>query len=850
MPPHDWFRHVSGRPIRRLATLLLLLGLLGVPGCSGCGSDANDPAKQAEAQKLEERGKKKEKKKDFEIGRLTLQPSDAQPNLWVKPGHWVAASQQMKTNNFDFVGQLEISVVDKQQRPIQLEHTPFRLTTTRPAVLPKGQEKHLDMALFVPHASRQAAMRSTLGGRYGGGEVHSSGELFNTLAPHQYFFVVLADLPDRYTFVKVLHSVRVPADEDFGAGEEVHYRVIAPPPIKPLTIPSQAMTWTSIAYLVWDGVDPALLSLDQQQALLDWLHWGGQLIVSGPRSFDLLRGSFLAPYLPATDASSVELDDAALDELNAHWTIPGRRKPTAPLRATRPWSGARFTPHADAQAVPHAGGLLLERRVGRGRVVLTAMHLDERDLITWDGFDNFFNACLLRRPPRRYSTGEYGGLQLNWAEQPERRYDARLTSGLRYFTRDAGADTNVTLHAEEQYDDLGQLLGAAPSVPPQQAGGVAAWNSLSPVSNAAREALREAAGIKIPKAGFVVGILALYLIVLVPVNWLLFSALGRVEWAWVAAPVISLVFAVLVIRLAQLDIGFARSKTEIAVLEVQGDHPRGHLTRYTALYTSLSTTYDIHFDNSAAVAEPLPVSKDFELLPGQSLSTVTYRRWEDVALAGLTVASNSTGMIHSEQMLDLGGPIELGQATGGGKQVFNGGRFELEQVAVLRRKAEPRDEVAMEGAWIGRLRAGASAPLKFHALSKDEVVAGASRPRSRRRDAAATEDLPFSRERELAQSAGEAAPLELDELLALALDGEHFEPGETRLVGIVSQILPGATVDPEASQARGQTLVVAHLKFELPPEPQPDANVAGDFPQGPKSTGDVPEEPQPLEITP
>lgn len=824
MPPHESFCRVSGHPLRRLATLLLALGLLAVPGCGGCRSDANDSAKQDEAKKLEERGKKKEKKKDFEIGRLTLRPSDAQPNLWVKPGHWVAASQQMKTNNFDFVGRLEISVVDKQQRPIRLERTPFRLTTTRPAVLPKGQEKHLDMALFVPHASRQAAMRSTLGGRFGGGEVHSSGELFNTLAPHQYFFVVLADLPDRYTFVKVLHSVRVPADEDFGAGEEVHYRVIAPPPAGPLTVPSQAMTWTSIAYVVWDGIDPALLSLDQQRALLDWLHWGGQLIVSGPRSFDLLRGSFLAPYLPATDADSVELDDAALDELNAHWTISGKNKPTPPLRTTRPWSAMKFTPHDEAKAVPHTGGLLLERRVGRGRVVLTAMHLDERDLITWGGFDNFFNACLLRRPPRRYSTGEYGGLQLNWAKQPQRRYDARLTSGLRYFTRDAGAETNVELHPEIDLNDLRPpVLDApfpAPTVAPQQAGGVAAWNSLSPASNAAREALRQAAGIKIPKAGFVVGILALYLIVLVPVNWLLFSALGRVEWAWIAAPAISLVFAVLVIRLAQLDIGFARSKTEIAVLEVQGDYPRGHLTRYTALYTSLSTTYDIHFDNSAAVAQPLPVSKDFELVPGQSLSTVTYRRWEDVALAGLTVASNSTGMVHSEQMLDLGGPIKLSQAAGGGEQVFNGGRFELESVAVLRRKAEPRDEVVMEGAWIGRLPAGGSAALKFYSLSGDEKT-------------------PFAQERKLAQSAGEAAPLELDKLLALALKGEQFEPGETRLVGRVSQILPGATVDPEASQARGQTLVVAHLKFELPPAPQSDANAASDFVQGPKSIGET-----------
>ena len=34
--------------------------------------------------------------------------------------------------------------------------------------------------------------------------------------------------------------------------------------------------------------------------LVDWLHWGGQIIISGPKSLDLLRGkTFLGPYLPA-----------------------------------------------------------------------------------------------------------------------------------------------------------------------------------------------------------------------------------------------------------------------------------------------------------------------------------------------------------------------------------------------------------------------------------------------------------------------------------------------------------------------------------------------------------------------
>ena len=33
--------------------------------------------------------------------------------------------------------------------------------------------------------------------------------------------------------------------------------------------------------------------------------------------------------------------------------------------------------------------------------------------------------------------------------------------------------------------------------------------------------------------------LAIYLLVLVPLNWLVFWLIGKVEWAWIAAPLIA-----------------------------------------------------------------------------------------------------------------------------------------------------------------------------------------------------------------------------------------------------------------------------------------------------------------------
>ena len=76
---------------------------------------------------------------------------------------------------------------------------------------------------------------------------------------------------------------------------------------------------------------------------------------------------------------------------------------------TGKWSGVGLKLARGAQFVPGTGELLAEWRVGRGRVVVSAVRLSDRGLTAWSGFDGFFNACLLRRPPRRYREHGDGG---------------------------------------------------------------------------------------------------------------------------------------------------------------------------------------------------------------------------------------------------------------------------------------------------------------------------------------------------------------------------------------------------------------------------------------------------------
>ena len=264
-----------------------------------------------------------------------------------------------------------------------------------------------------------------------------------------------------------------------------------------------------------------------------------------------------------------------------------------------------------------------------------------------------------------------------------------------YFTRDTG----VRL-AEYAADVVNANLDSPD--PPAASPGLAAWNDFNPVAAAARKSLQNAARVEIPKRSFVMWVVVVYLLVLVPANWALFRGLRRVEWAWAAAPVIAVVCTGTVIRMAQLDIGFVRSRTELAVLEMQGDYARAHVTRYNALYTSLATSYDFRCDDPGAVVLPFPTVADPELFRmslGQQYRNLIYRRGEQAVLAGFPVGSNSTGLVHSEEMLDAGGAISLAPSAEGTEQLVNQSALNLHGVGLLRRTLRGRvaDGMARRG---------------------------------------------------------------------------------------------------------------------------------------------------------
>jgi hypothetical protein len=351
---------------------------------------------------------------------------------------------------------------------------------------------------------------------------------------------------------------------------------------------------------------------------------------------------------------------------------------------------------------------------------------------------------------------------------------------------------------------------------------VAGWNDLSAVATAARSSLVEAAGIEIPEADFVLKTLAIYLLVLVPLNWFVFWMLGRVECAWAAAPVIAVIGAVAVIRLAQLDIGFARSRTEIGVLELQGNYPRGHLTRYTAFYTSLASNYRLTFDDASALALPFTDDPRYLRPFTRQPIEVVLRRDDTIALNHVLVGSNSTALVHSEQMLPVGGGLTLAGDDAKGFQVFNRTPLTLRDVGVVRETTDGK----LQTAYVGEIKPQAAAPLKFTGADEEH-------PWFDEWDKSPVMQRPDD-------SRGSKGQVRLGDLARLAVERLRITPGDIRLVGWTDEELPGVTVEPHAPQSSSHTIVVAHLQRGAFHAPESDKNVIDDY-----RTGLNPDEPEP-----
>ena len=230
----------------------------------------------------------------MEFFRSQVSPFDILP--YVKPNHWSTLNLEVRSNHRDYEGILQTS-------PVPLWRMPQAVAYRREARLVKGQRSRLGLQMMLPEdpqgtRARPAAPDSLLADE-------SWLATLRVLEPHQMLILVLAkDSNDAYAHWARFQAMGPPSDDRLGSEDQDrkrYYRLVLPlEPDKPL-VSSHPLTWTTISHVIWDGMSPDILTSPQQQAMLDWLHWGGQLIIVGGAGPSLsgFRDSFLAPYLPA-----------------------------------------------------------------------------------------------------------------------------------------------------------------------------------------------------------------------------------------------------------------------------------------------------------------------------------------------------------------------------------------------------------------------------------------------------------------------------------------------------------------------------------------------------------------------
>jgi hypothetical protein len=773
---------------------------------------------------IKKKAAKDKNRPPFEFFRSRVAPFDVIP--YVKANHWATLLFEMRSNDDDYDGFL-------QSDPVKLLAGSQQVYYRREARLLKEKRANLSLQMMVPSGNAQIPKEMVV-------EMVRPGALrpdaswqatMTTLPTHQMLVLVLSKeaTPKFAAWNRMAAIIPSTVDREGGDIEKLrYYRLVLPMEHDKPALSSHPLTWSTISHTIWDGYVPDDLTVSQQRALLDWIHWGGQLIISGGagQSFSLLHESFLGPYLPAdATAETVPLSQDDLRPLSQSYPPPNSPdNPTdqsQPVPATKEEAVRRYAYRYQApvpirpapnrplylsvlkakpgastiplgEASPHL--LAVEQRVGRGRITMLTLNPNDESLLAWPGLDTLVRRVVLRRPEEPIFNAGDPARSVPEVPQNGRLLAADLT-WYRIMSRDADRGGAPPSEAARIPDGTGAAPNAAPNAPndPEAAEnafnrlpGVAEWRDTAKLPKLSNDLLDQASGITIPSSKFVLQVIVAYLVALIPLNWLICRfLLNRREWAWVVVPLVALAFAVGVERVAARDIGYDTSADEIDLLEIQGDYARGHLTRVVSLYSNGRSHFSISYPNDpTAVALPFDSGQSIR---GAELSSSTFVSYPVPSLLGFTVQPRSLSMFRAEQMLSLSGPIRLDE-EGGKRRVVNGGELELHD-AILIDQSGPAERVER---WLGTIAAGASVEID----GRDD-----EKPPERVDAGPGPDANPFLSELRTNQEIREE------------------NQGELRLVAWVAGPTPGQVIEPAVDRHRGFTAVVVHLRSGSTPSP-------------------------------
>ncbi len=227
----------------------------------------------------------------------------------------------------------------------------------------------------------------------------------------------------------------------------------------------------------------------------------------------------------------------------------------------------------------------------------------------------------------------------------------------------------------------------------------------------------------------------------------------------------------------------------MAFLEMQPGYQRGHLSRVVAIYNSLSSPTTSSFKTIDAAAAPVREGRAGSGDEGTLFKTGFS---EGPILAGLPVISNQVRMVHAEQILDLGGSIDLD----GSGQLVNRSSLELSDAIVVEKDDERGNQDRGGG-------------------SVSEVARQRSCGFVRFEDVTLPDDLP----------------MQVGLMLNRLASPDSIPSGSMRLVARYDGAIEGMTITPDTHSVFGPNGCAGASQAPCLAPTQVDVNLIGDFRQ-------------------
>ncbi len=271
-----------------------------------------------------------------------------------------------------------------------------------------------------------------------GGEIEGGSSLdpISELQSQEYALVLLSKRPNDWLFLNANDWTELYMQDAFEENKLRWLRVMRPNAKDLEQLPESLLEWTTTSIMIWDDLRPDQLTEAVQQGVMDWLYWGGTLIINGPTAIDQLRATPFETILPLTDTKLTEIPNESLAQMVENWTVKDDVSGAEAVRKIRMMgsvAGVSGTEVEGAEEATNTAKMVWRKRFGRGMVVMTRFNLDAPWMQGWRSNSAFMNGAVCQLPPRTIVDGRM--VIANRERGTER--SPHVVTNLRLFSRDA-----------------------------------------------------------------------------------------------------------------------------------------------------------------------------------------------------------------------------------------------------------------------------------------------------------------------------------------------------------------------------------------------------------------------------